>query len=228
MRKMVYKFICIICYILILLWVTKFDLKQILNLREIIYVLIGILLLTIPTYRKGSSYAQMAANSAGNAIMASYIITIIMLFYRIAYSTYDTLLRDVSLCIRPLLYGILAYQLLANDKLLVLGRIKSKHEEELLNESIEDSEIKEVKDIIVMNESHDDTFAEQRKALTDIYVYYGLTQREIEVALLMYQGLTNQAIADELYISLTTVKKHVTHIFEKTGIKGRGAFKELK
>ena len=38
---------------------------------------------------------------------------------------------------------------------------------------------------------------------------------------LVAAGEQNQQIADHLYLSLNTVKKHVTHIFEKLGVTNR-------
>ena len=49
----------------------------------------------------------------------------------------------------------------------------------------------------------------------------GLTDREAEVARLVSRGLSNKEIGQILYISDTTVKKHVTHILEKTGCNDR-------
>ncbi|MCG3084445.1 response regulator transcription factor [Anoxybacillus sp. LAT_35] len=48
-----------------------------------------------------------------------------------------------------------------------------------------------------------------------------LTSREMEVLLLMAQGKTNQDIADELFISLKTVKVHVSNILAKLGVQDR-------
>lgn len=42
-----------------------------------------------------------------------------------------------------------------------------------------------------------------------------LTRREVEVLRLMATGMTNQAIADELVLSVGTVKAHVKHILRK-------------
>ncbi|MCM1106212.1 MAG: LuxR C-terminal-related transcriptional regulator [Blautia sp.] len=53
---------------------------------------------------------------------------------------------------------------------------------------------------------------------------HGFTRRETEVGLLVANGCSNLRIAEELFISETTVKKHVTHIYEKSGISGRKAF----
>ncbi|AST05736.1 DNA-binding response regulator [Anoxybacillus flavithermus] len=48
-----------------------------------------------------------------------------------------------------------------------------------------------------------------------------LTSREMEVLLLMAQGKTNQDIADELFISLKTVKVHVSNILAKLDVQDR-------
>ena len=50
---------------------------------------------------------------------------------------------------------------------------------------------------------------------------YDLSIREEEVALLVAEGLSNEIIASRLYISLSTVKTHIHHIFSKTGVKSR-------
>jgi LuxR family maltose regulon positive regulatory protein len=49
----------------------------------------------------------------------------------------------------------------------------------------------------------------------------GLSPREAEVHELLAQGLTNEEIAKLLYISLSTTKVHVKHIYEKLGVRSR-------
>jgi len=51
----------------------------------------------------------------------------------------------------------------------------------------------------------------------------GLTPRERNVLRLMISGLSNQDIADALFVSVGTVKVHVTHILAKLGVKSRAA-----
>lgn len=48
-----------------------------------------------------------------------------------------------------------------------------------------------------------------------------LTKRELEVLKLIADGHSNSQIADQLFIGVSTVKKHVTHIFGKLGVSSR-------
>ena len=48
-----------------------------------------------------------------------------------------------------------------------------------------------------------------------------LSKREQEVAGLVARGLTNKELADKLFISVRTVKAHLTSIFSKTGFRDR-------
>ena len=48
-----------------------------------------------------------------------------------------------------------------------------------------------------------------------------LTPRETEILKLMARGLSNQEISQELFVSMPTVKTHVTHILRKTNSRDR-------
>ena len=50
---------------------------------------------------------------------------------------------------------------------------------------------------------------------------FKLTNREIEIVQLLRQGKKYQAIADKLFISELTVKKHVHNIFQKTDVSNK-------
>jgi DNA-binding NarL/FixJ family response regulator len=56
---------------------------------------------------------------------------------------------------------------------------------------------------------------------------YKLTKRELELGFMILSGYSNARIAEELYISESTVKKHVSHIYGKVGVSGRKEYKRM-
>lgn len=57
--------------------------------------------------------------------------------------------------------------------------------------------------------------------IRDITIGGGITQRESEIIELICKGRTNKEIADQLFISVTTVKDHNQAIFRKLGVRNR-------
>lgn len=51
---------------------------------------------------------------------------------------------------------------------------------------------------------------------------YGISKREADIVQGIYAGNTNQEIANQLFISLQTVKDHSSRIYQKTFVKNRG------
>lgn len=48
-----------------------------------------------------------------------------------------------------------------------------------------------------------------------------LTERETELLALVAQGLSNKEIADKVYVSENTVKKHLNNLYSKLGVARR-------
>jgi DNA-binding CsgD family transcriptional regulator len=57
--------------------------------------------------------------------------------------------------------------------------------------------------------------------IIDIFLKYGISNREKEIIHEICKGKTNQQIADDLFISLQTVKDHTYNIFRKVDVKNR-------
>ena len=87
---------------------------------------------------------------------------------------------------------------------------------------IKDRELKEKSALLEKTTDH----ASSREK---VFISYGLTEREKEIARFMAEGLDNTDIAERLFLSNSTVAFHVTNIFRKFGIidgknKGRAMF----
>lgn len=58
-------------------------------------------------------------------------------------------------------------------------------------------------------------------ALPGLPAVHALSPREREVLLLLAEGLSNQEIADRLYVSPATVKSHVAAVLATLGVRDR-------
>lgn len=55
-----------------------------------------------------------------------------------------------------------------------------------------------------------------------------LSNTELKILKLLTEGKTNQEIADNVFISVHTVKKHISNIFKKLNIKSRNDTRKYK
>ncbi|MBD5452058.1 MAG: helix-turn-helix transcriptional regulator [Lachnospiraceae bacterium] len=201
MRRKGQVLLSLILYILILAGALHFDLWKLIDIRLILLMVLGTVVLTLPFYEKGISRGELGYIFGRKAIEAGFIQTFLLLFmelqsYEDNYENKSALLRDIAMSFRPLLYGF-CMQILFSEK----GEEK-RGETDLVKSRAEDEE------------KADLNLSEKLKA-------YGLTKRELEIAGLIAEGKSNGEIAEQLYISETTVKKHVSNIFEKMGISKR-------
>lgn len=201
-KKILSKAVLILIYLLLLLYLTDFRISVIFDGKGILAVTGGMLLLTTPFWLTKKSGDEIMAAMAVNGLYAGYISTFMFLFSRLNSTVqFENLLADVALNCRPILYGFIFYLLLKPDK----------------KETAPQQTVPQQPGVVSVD-------AEQ------LYFYFrsvGLTAREAEVARLLYNRLSNAEIAGQLFISETTVKKHVTHIFEKLDIERRDQIREV-
>ncbi len=86
-----------------------------------------------------------------------------------------------------------------------------------------ETELKLLQDIqpfleYALNEVYEPKRSSQRKLFEE---KYALTEREIDVLELLICGGSNKAIANDLGLSLSTVKTHLQHMFQKTEVDSR-------
>ena len=89
-------------------------------------------------------------------------------------------------------------------------------EAELMREADEGRLDREVVDAVLAAAGHD---VRQRPRELPAQ----LTERELEVLLVLVRGRSNQQIADDLGISAKTVGHHVQHVYQKAGVRSRAA-----
>ena len=78
----------------------------------------------------------------------------------------------------------------------------------------------------------DHTYLVRRRHVLSLHghepcVHFGLTAREVEVATLIARGLSDQAMATRLGISLRTAEHHTEHVLRKLSVDRRSAVAAL-
>lgn len=99
--------------------------------------------------------------------------------------------------------------------------VKDYHEKLEHEKNLNSTKIKK-EGIVITSES-------KEQPLEDVKNKYSLTERELEVLSLLWEGATNKEIADELFISINTCKYHISKIYVKLNINSRAqiyAFKD--
>lgn len=73
----------------------------------------------------------------------------------------------------------------------------------------------------IIEEVVSEKLSQKREQVDQRKLYEELTKREIEVLGLITEGLTNQEIAERLFITIKTVKTHVSNILSKLEVDDR-------
>ncbi len=121
--------------------------------------------------------------------------------------TVEELLDEMAYGMRPLFYGFSIF-------IALTGEPKSGGK----------GRIQEEKDDTAQGDRKENTACLQELSAEesyDIFRQMGLTGRETEIAIMVCQGMSNSEIAESFCISVATVKKHMSNIFEKMDINRR-------
>ena len=79
--------------------------------------------------------------------------------------------------------------------------------------------------LLLLNKQADSTSKMQHRPLIDtlenLRITHNLTTRETEVLQCIWENMSNQEIADKLFISLSTTKYHISNLYTKLEVKNR-------
>lgn len=211
MKKRIGSLGAAVLYLILMCGMLGRDAVLLLDAGLMAMLLAGSAILCLPHLESGGGVSRMREVFARNALMAGYIETFMLLFVSLQgrEGLREGFLPHLILNFRPLFYGFVCYLVFGG------GSDKVETDEETVRQ-----EINAPKESTAGRAPAPDDFKEGIGPRRECDLS-ALSNRERQVAELIKRGLSNREIGEELFISEATVKKHVSHIFEKLGIESR-------
>jgi len=129
----------------------------------------------------------------------------------------DLKLQKFQNLIQFLIFGFL---LIISIILIVIARLKAKNNRLIISQMRND--IRDYMNRLKKLETQDkDPKQDERDVFRKNLEQFALSEREIDVLLLISLGLKNEEIADKLFLSVSTVKTHTRNIFQKLDVRNR-------
>lgn len=206
MKRSRYLFLGLLLYLLVLGLLFRFDLLRILQPVPMLSVVLGMVILTLFQYAKGMTKEDILSMAQWNAFFAGLLSSLLSLLTLFPLDeSKGSAIEQVADKLVPLIYGSILYLILD----LFLNHDKKSRQ---ANPTVPSAQA-------------EDIFSPA--AANPILAAKGLSPRECHVALKMMEGISNKEIAQLLYISESTVKKHIQNIFKKCGATDRHQFLAL-
>ena len=185
----------LVFYITILSKIMNFKLLLIINIPYFIMVLSGALLLTLISFQKGGGKYNFILKLKTMVIVSGFLTSFLA---NIAFLSKE--ITDINGIYKNIVLNFLPmfYAFLIYFVIDLL-RVKVSESDLIIDSYKEEPDIEKLED-------------------------YDLTKRELAVCKEIQMNLSNSEIADKLFISENTVKKHINHIFQKVGVRNRTEF----
>lgn len=243
MKRIIKSLAAVTAYLILLCYLLGTEAVLLLSPKHIGMFLLGCIILCLPSLEKKTNWKEFREIFKKNAIMAGYLETFVLLFASVSQRkiAQGELLGEFALSLRPVFYGFVCHLILREDNLTEKKQEELWAQKELPKDSavkkkasLQEISLKEtsLKDVSIQDiqetpQKKTSKAPLKKVPLKDISLEMQkpdlskLTRQEKLIAELVSRGLTNREIGEELYISETTVKKHISNIFEKTGISSR-------
>lgn len=210
MKKQPYPLAGLIVYLLLISVLMQFDWTKMVRPVPLLSVLLGVIILTLAQYKKGMTRDDVLAHAQWNAFLAGLIASLLSLLSAFSSDGTEPISTNrLADELVPLIYGSIIYLII---RLLNYERVKQPTRSENA-------------DTMTINSGKQTLSAlPDPMTINAILSARGFSPRECHVALKIVEGISNKEIAEQLFISETTVKKHIQNMFRKCGVNDRREF----
>lgn len=217
MKKYIQKTFFICGYLFMITVFTDFRIKELFDLKELFLVIAGAIILTLPYITEQKKKVEILEIVGNNSLFSSYMVALVLILGKAGeIKPGEAMIKEILLSLRPILYGLIIMIMFKQTENKY--GVQTKEVENLLpKQTIEQIETKKFQNEEIKTEK-----------ITEEQCYkLGLTAREMQIVKLVMGGLSNREIGEQLYIAESTVKKHMSNIFEKLGVKNREQLKQM-
>lgn len=207
MKKQLTKSAGLLCYLAIVSLLFDFNWILLIKPKPLLSILLGMLILTASQYKKEYTGEDISVSLKWNLLFASFLTTLISILSSASSRGFADMngWRLIE-SLLPMLYGSIIYLALE----IVFYDFLEKEKGEKARRALEG-----IPDLT-------DTFIAEQ-----VFRKFELTGRECHVALKLLENIPNKEIAVQLYISESTVKKHIQNIYQKFGATDRNSFRDI-
>jgi DNA-binding CsgD family transcriptional regulator len=238
----------ILAYLLLLGILFEFNWNRMLQPAPLLSVLLGTLVLTLSQWKKGESWRMLPGRLKWNAFIAGLLTSLFSIIALLSNGLAEPAsLTALSNSLIPFFYASLfALPWPSRNTSNNADEPDNEPNDELVREqaperrpeqSLPQSSVNTPGQIPEENTSEIDALPDWQQewllahrsaeSIHRILSQQGFTPRECHVAQKLLEDVPNKAIAESLYISESTVKKHIQNLFRKCGATDRRAFRKL-
>lgn len=195
MRRRLWLALGLLTYITLMALLLRLDIGRLIQPVPLVSVLAGMIILTLFQYKKGTTWLGILTHARWNAFVAGLLTSLLGLLSGLSESGMNV--EALAERFVPVVYGSIIS--LALDLLLIpkdKGGSAQPMEADVFSAAV----------------------------AQPVFAARGFSARESHVALKLLEGRTNKEIAEQLYISEATVKKHIQNMFRKCGAQDRQEF----
>lgn len=200
MKNILIRLVCVSLFVISAAYCVGMPLNDLFELKYLLLLFISIVIMTYHEVRLLSDKTSWKQIAGEKALWLSFILSFLAIFVTLSKPINMEFVReDILFCMRPVLYGLCVRIILGKDE----------------------------KSVVIQQTNQKEEFRGREQDIKAWLLEKGLSKRECEVALLILDNLSNQEIAEELYLTENTIKKHNSNLYKKLNVNNREQLKYI-